>query len=142
MPEKKAVTIVLSTRQEQIINEFSRATHIPLYLKQRSSIVLLASRGISNYGISRELKLSYDCILKWRSRYALAFAVLEKTEAQSPLLLRKEITSTLSDNPRPGAPSTFLPEQVAAIIALSCEEPGQMGLPFSHWPHPSLRTLP
>lgn len=39
----------------------------------------------------------------------------------------------LSDSLRSGASPTFTPEQVAAIIALSCEEPSQIGLPFSYW---------
>lgn len=133
MPGKKAVIVILSTKQEQILKGLSKGTHIPLHLKQRSSIVLMSFRGENNYEISRKLKLSYDCVSKWRSRYAAAFSVLEKTEDESPLQLRKEITSVLSDSQRSGAPPRFTPEQVASIIALSCEEPGQLGLPFSHW---------
>lgn len=133
MPGKKAVAVILSARQEQILKELSRGSHTPLHLKQRSSIVLMASLGENNYGISRKLQLSYDCVSKWRSRYAAAFALLEKTEKESPLQLRKEITAALSDQLRSGAPPTFTQEQVAAIIALSCEDPSQLGLPFSHW---------
>lgn len=133
MPGKKAVAVILSTRQEQILNGFSKGSHVPLHLKQRSSIVLMASHGGTNRGIARELKLSYGCVTKWRSCYADAFSVLERTEAESPLLLRKEIISVLSDEPRSGAPATFTPQQVASIIAIACEEPGQFGLPFSHW---------
>jgi len=133
MPGKKAVVVILSSKQEQILDSLSKGTHTPLHLKQRSSIVLMASHGENNYAISRKLQLSYDCVSKWRSRYAAALPELEKIEAESPLQLRREITSALTDRQRPGAPPTFTPEQVAAIIALSCEEPGQFGLPFSHW---------
>lgn len=139
MPGKKAVVVILSIRQKQILDEFSKGTHTPLHLKQRSSIVLMASQGENNYAIAKKLQLSYDCVAKWRSRFAAAFPVLEKTELGAPQQLRREITSVLSDAPRPGAPATFTPEQAAAIIALSCEDPTQLGLPFSHWTPSLLR---
>ena len=37
-------------------------------------------------------------------------------------------------------PSTFPQEQVAAILALACEEPGQLGLPFNHWAPSQLKA--
>jgi hypothetical protein len=39
----------------------------------------------------------------------------------------------LSDAPRSGAPATFTPEQVCAIIALACEPPENSNLPLSRW---------
>jgi hypothetical protein len=39
----------------------------------------------------------------------------------------------LADEPRPGAPATFTPEQVCAIVALACEPPEKSELPLSHW---------
>ncbi|MFD1403005.1 transposase [Robinsoniella peoriensis] len=133
MPGKKAPTINLSNKQKQILEGLSKGTHTPLHLKQRASIVLMASRGDSNHSIFPKLKLSYDCVAKWRSRYAAASPVLEKTEVESPLHLRAEIIATLSDAPRSGKPPTFTQEQVASILAIACEESDQPGLPFSHW---------
>lgn len=133
MPGKKAPKIILSDKQKQILEGFSKGTHTPLHLKQRASIVLMASGGDSNHGIYRKLKLSYDCVAKWRSRYAAALPVLEKTEMETPLQLRGDIIATLSDATRPGAPPTFTQEQVAAILAIACDEPDKRGLPFSHW---------
>jgi hypothetical protein len=39
----------------------------------------------------------------------------------------------LADEPRPGTPATFTPEQICAIMALACEPPEQSDLPLSHW---------
>ena len=39
----------------------------------------------------------------------------------------------MADDARCGAPPTFTPEQVASIIAVACEPPGDSGLPVSHW---------
>ena len=39
----------------------------------------------------------------------------------------------LADAERPGAPATFTPEQVCAIMALACEPPEESNLPLSHW---------
>lgn len=75
---------------------------------------------------------------KWRSCYSLAYNELKKTEDEKPALLRKTISTALSDKPRSGAHPRITPEQVAVIIALSCEEPMKLGLPFSHWSPPSL----
>ena len=35
--------------------------------------------------------------------------------------------------PAAGAPATFAPEQICAIVALACEPPEQSDLPLSHW---------
>lgn len=48
------------------------------------------------------------------------------------------IVDVLADEPRSGGPPKFSPEQVAAIIALACEPPGDSGLPISHWTPPEL----
>ena len=75
--------------------------------------------------------------VKWRNRYAGASEELTKTEAETPRKLGSVIEKVLSDAPRAGAPCTFTDEQVACIIALACELPESLELPFSHW-SPSL----
>ena len=83
------------------------------------------------------IKLDKGSVREWRNRYASAREELAKTEAETPKKLRGMIEKVLSDAPRPGTPSTFTDEQVACIIALACELPENLGLPFSHW-SPSL----
>jgi len=104
-----------------------------LHLKKRSEIILLASTGTSNMEISKKVEMKRENAVKWRNRYAGAREELTKTVTEAPRKLRSMIEKVLSDAPRPGAPCTFTDEQVACIIALACELPGNLGLPFSHW---------
>ena len=92
-----------------------------------------SSDGESNMEISRQMQMNRENVTKWRNRYAAASEELTKTEEESPRKQRGLIEKILSDAPRPGAPSTFTDEQ----IALACELPENLGLPYSHW-SPSL----
>jgi transposase len=47
--------------------------------------------------------------------------------------LRRAIEAVLTDDPRPGAPAKFTPEQVTQILAVACEPPEKSGRPITHW---------
>ena len=47
--------------------------------------------------------------------------------------MRRAIEAVLSDEPRPGAPGKFTPEQVTQILAVACEPPEKSGRPITHW---------
>ena len=47
--------------------------------------------------------------------------------------MRRAITAVLTDEPRPGAPAKFTPEQVTQILAIACEPPAESGRPITHW---------
>ena len=79
------------------------------------------------------LKLSGETITKWRNRYAANESELCKTEKENPRKLRSVIEKILSDEQRSGRSATFTDEQVACIIAMSCQKPEELELPFSHW---------
>src|ERR1700712_1753254 len=62
--------------------------------------------------------------------------------AQRQVALRCRLLARQCDNRadlfgrecRPGAPATFTPEQICAIVALACEQPAaESDLPLSHW---------
>jgi transposase len=133
MPWSPAEIIEISQKEESIINQLSVGTHTPLHLKTRAKIVLQASEGMSNNAIKAAMKLKHDTVKRWRDRYIKMGAEIKRIEAETPHKLRSTIEAALSDEPRPGAPSTFSDEQVASIIALACEEPAIFDLPFSHW---------
>ena len=77
--------------------------------------------------------IDHKTVRKWRNRYSDSFEELKKTETETPYKLRSEIQKVLSDTQRKGAPPKFKDEQVAAIIALSCECPSRFNLSFSNW---------
>ena len=67
----------------------------------------------------------------WASVQERIFAA--EGEGASDKDLEGLVVRSLSDRPRPGGPTTFSPEQVAEIIALACEKPGDSGVPVTHW---------
>jgi transposase len=141
MPWKKPKEINLTEAQERILKQFAQGTHIELHLKERSQIILLSNTGYGNHQIERELKTTNDRVIKWRNRYHEKAAYLQNIEDQTPLKLKAEIIKILSDEPRPGAPPKFTDVQVASIIALSLEDPMEIGLPFSHWTRELIREV-
>jgi transposase len=133
MPWKNASKIELSEKEKQILSEKAKGSQTPLHLKIRAEIVLRSAQGERNAKIEREVHESVKTVRKWRDRYSKASGELRRTESERPQKQRSRIESVLSDEARPGGPSTFSNEQVAAIIALACETPESRDLPFSHW---------
>ena len=133
MARKQAQEIRLSESQKKILTQMQAGTHSPQHYKQRSEIVLLASEGYSNNDIERMRKIHGETITKWRNRYAANENELKKIEEENPRKLRSLIEKILSDERRSGRTATFTDEQVACIIAMSCQKPDELGLPFSHW---------
>src|SRR6266487_964972 len=43
------------------------------------------------------------------------------------------VPEQLADAPRSGAPATYTPEQICAVIAMTCEKPSESERPISHW---------
>ena len=133
MPWKSASKIELSEKEEQILEEKVKGTHTPEHLKIRSEIVLRSFHGESNNKIEREMKKDAKTVKLWRDRYSEAGEELREIMAEKPHKMRSAIEKVLSDEQRPGGPPTYRAEQVAAIMALACEDPASRGLPFSHW---------
>jgi putative transposase len=133
MPWQAATKINLSEKEENILNQMALGTHTPLHLKTRAKIVLMASQGLSSNEIRKNLGLVHNTVKRWRDRYTNMNTELRKIEAETPQRMRSAIKKVLSDEQRPGSPSKFRDEQVAAIIAMSCEDPMKFDLPFSHW---------
>ena len=141
MPWKVAKEIKLTELQERKLKQFAQGTHTELHIKERSQIILLANSGYGNHQIERELKITNNRVIKWRNRYNEKAEYLQTIEEKTPLKLKSEIIKILSDEPRPGAPPTYTDVQVAAIIALSLEDPSEIGLPFSHWTQELVREI-
>jgi hypothetical protein len=59
------------------------------------------------------------------------------------VLITEVVEEVLADEPRPGTPVTFGPEQVVVwIVALACEDPRDCGRPVTHWTPRSLLMKP
>lgn len=133
MPGKAAKTTI-TERQQEILRTFSRAVTAPSRLRQRATIIILAFEGLRNEDIAHRVGLTHRQVGRWRRRWANAWNQLIDIECcESRADLRRAIEAVLSDEPRPGAPGKFTPEQVTQILALACEPPEKSGRPITHW---------
>jgi transposase len=135
----KAAKVTITEKQQAILEEFSRSRTEPLFLSQRSRIILLAFAGLLNEDIAPQVDLERHQVGIWRSRWAEAFDRLVLIECmEGPLALRKAIRELLADAARAGSPGKFTAEQLAHIFATACEDPQKLGHPFTHWTHAEL----
>lgn len=129
----KAAKITITERQQEILWTLKNAVTAPARLRQRASIILLAFEGHRNEEIAQEVGLAQGPVGIWRRRWAGAFERLIPIEcSETRAKLRRAIEAVLSDEPRPGAPGKFPPEQVTQILAVACESPEKSGRPITH----------
>jgi transposase len=134
----KAAKIIVSERQQILLNEFSKSRTLAKGVVQRATIILLGFAGLLNEEIAARVGLNRLQVGIWRQRWRDAWDSLCVWECTEPHRLREALFDILSDAPRPGAPATFTAEQVAQIVALACEPPELSGRPIGHW---TLREL-
>jgi transposase len=133
-----AAKIIISERQQKLLEEFRRSRTVGTCVVQRATIVLLGFAGMWNQEIALHVGLNRIQVGIWRQRWRDAWDALCVWECTEPHRLREAILDVLSDAPRPGAPATFTAEQVSQIVALACEAPTLSGRPINHW---TLREL-
>jgi len=135
-----AVEVEVTARQRTVLEALARAKRTSQQLAERCRIVLMSAEGRPNLHQAEALGVNRQRVRRWRGRWAAAREALAAAEQEgiSDRDLEQMLVAVLSDEERSGAPPTFSPEQVAAIIALACEPPVDSGLPVSHWTPPEL----
>jgi transposase len=134
----KAAKIIISERQQALLNEFSKSRTLAKGVVQRATIIVLGFAGLRNDEIALQVGLNRQQVGLWRQRWRAAWEALCVWECAEPHRLREALLDVLADAPRPGAPATFTAAQVAQIVALACEPPKLSGRPIDHW---TLREL-
>jgi transposase len=130
----KAAKIIITERQQEILQTFSRSVTAVSRLRQRASIIVLAFDGLLNEDIAPRVGLTHRQVGRWRRRWADAWDRLIDIECcESRAVLRRAIEAVLTDDPRPGTPAKFTPEQVTQVLAVACEPPERSGRPITHW---------
>jgi putative transposase len=86
----------------------------------RARMILHAADNIGVRESARELDVWPKTVRYWRKRWR------EAPDGQS-------VPERLCDAPRSGAPATYTPEQICAVIAMTCERPSESERPISHW---------
>jgi len=90
----------------------------------RGRIILAAADGVNQSTIAARLGTTINTVRYWRRRWlGLRHVPVEELDAEE----------RLADAPRSGTPARITSEQVARIVALACEAPGDSGRPISQW---------
>src|SRR3954451_20157766 len=126
----KAAKITITERQQDILQTFSRSVTAASRLRQRASIIILAFDGLLNEDIAARVGLTHRQVGRWRRRWANAWDRLIDIECcESRADFRRALEAVISDEPHPGAPAKFTPEQVTHILAVACEPPEKSDRP-------------
>jgi len=120
MPRLSAAPIALAPEESSELQRLARARRTPRNLAERAEMILRSAAGTEVREIARQLGVWPKTVWHWRARWLAS-------STKAPVAMR------LEDEPRSGAPATFTPEQVCAIMALACERPEESDLPLSHW---------
>jgi transposase len=129
-----AAKVIITERQQEILNSLSCATTVAIRLVQRATIILLAFSGLDNETIASRIDLERHQVGVWRRRWQQAFNKLVRIECmETHAALRRAIEEILADAPRPGCPGKFTAEQLTLMLAVACEPPEKSGRPITHW---------
>lgn len=125
----------LTEKQQTLLQQFAHRKTLSAQLVERSQLLLALAAGANNSQAAQQLGLARGTVRRWRQRWLAVAPTLKAAEgdAEQEALLPEMLTAVLRDQPRPGAPAVFEPEQIVQIIALACEPPGDSGRPVTHW---------
>ena len=121
MPRLAPKPLILDETERQYLEELIKRHSTPQQIALRAKIILLADFGRNHREIARDLNISRDMSMLWRSRW------LSLKEKEVPVFER------LQDGERSGTPATFSLEQILQLFAIACEKPETYGRPISHW---------
>jgi putative transposase len=112
--------VTVSREQREALEQLVRSRSTPQQLALRARMILQAADDTGVRQSARELNVWPKTVRYWRKRWRQA------AEGQP-------VRERLTDAPRSGAPPTYTPEQVCAVIAMTCEKPSDSERPISHW---------
>ena len=120
----KAAKVIVTEKQQAILESFSKSRSVSVSLAQRSRIILLAFDGHNNEAIESLVGLQHDAVGRWRRRWRDNWERLIDIEcSEERHVLEAEIVKLLSDLKRSGRKPRVSAEQQAAIFKTACEDP-------------------
>ena len=120
MPRLAPDPVPVSAEQREALERLVRIHSTPQQLALRARMVLQAADGVGVRESARELSVWPKTVRYWRKRWRQA------ADGQSA-------AERLADCPRSGAPPTYTPEQICAVVAMTCEKPSESERPISQW---------
>ena len=120
MPWLAADPVIVLPAQGEALEALVRVHSTSQQLALRARLILHAADNIGVRESARELDVWPKTVRYWRKRWRQA------AKGQS-------VPERLADAPRSGAPATFTPQQICAVVAMTCEKPSESERPISHW---------
>src|SRR5438046_2184301 len=105
----------LTPEEETALEQLARSRTAQARLVLRAQLLLGLRDGETPSALAERLGITRPTVYAWLRRFNEAGI------------------SGLQDQPRPGRPATYTPEQVAEVIAASLTKPDELGLPFGCW---------
>jgi putative transposase len=112
--------VTVLPEQRDVLERLVRTRSTPQQLALRARMILQVADGMGVRASARELGVWPKTVRYWCKRWRL-------TPDGRPVAER------LADAPRSGAPAKYTPEQICAVIALTCERPEDSDRPISQW---------
>ncbi len=112
--------VTILPEQREALEQLVRTRSTPQQLALRARMMLHAADGVGVRESARELEVWPKTVRHWRRRWRQA------ADGQP-------VPERLADAPRSGAPPTYTPEQICAVIAMTCEKPSESERPISQW---------
>lgn len=136
-----APLITLNNEETKILKSWSRSRSMPYRQVMRAKVILLASEGITNKDIAKNLKLTRPTVQLWRERFlSLGIRGLEKDATRpgrkpklSPKVVQSVITYTLYVKPISG--SRWTTRGLAEIHGISAASVRRIWLEHGIAPH-------
>jgi putative transposase len=120
MPFLTADPVTVLPEQRELLEQLIRTHSTPQQVALRARMILHAVEGVGVRESARELGVWPKTVRHWRRRWRQAAD-------------KHSVCERLADAPRPGAPPTYTPEQICAVVAMTCEKPSESERPISHW---------
>jgi transposase len=120
MPQLAADRVIVRFKQRKELEQLVRTHSTAQQLVMRARVILHAAKGVGVRESGRELGVWPKTVRYWRRRWR------EAARGQS-------VPERLADAPRSGTPATFTPQQICALVAMTCEKPSESDRPISHW---------
>ncbi len=105
----------MNDEEIETIRRLAHSRTAPARAVQRARIVWLAHRGQRVSAIAQALHLTPTTVRSWLTR------------------VNGQGLPGLEEQPRPGRPATYSPEQVSEVIATALTAPQTLSLPFACW---------
>jgi transposase len=120
MPLLAADPVTVLPAQREVLELLVRTHSTPQQLALRARIILHAADGMRVRASGRELGVWPKTVRYWCKRWR-----------QAPE--EQPVADRLADAPRSGKPPTYTPEQICAVVAMTCERPEDSERPISQW---------